>query len=194
MVDHHLARARAVADRPGPRRAAPRSLPVLGGPARTLERIYVDRAVGRSRSRSPPARPRLPRRAPGPRGDARQPARQRLQMGARTRSGSRRCARPAASWSRSTTTARACRDERRAVVLERGPRLDEQVPGSGLGLAIVRRHRPPLWRPARPRYRPRGRPARAPRSARRTRGLTGPRPPAEPQLNDRFRPGTPPKD
>ncbi len=108
LVDHHLARARAMATGQvlGARTEV---LPVLADLARTLERIHANKhAGGRSRSRSP-ARPASPSAAPV-RTSRRCSATCSTTPanGPPTRSGSRPCARPAASWSRSRTTARAC--------------------------------------------------------------------------------------
>ena len=71
---------------------------------------------------------------------------------------------------------------RRAEVLERGRRLDEQVPGTGLGLAIVADIALLYGGRLDPRGGARGRPARPSRPARAAER----RPNPEPRLNGRF--------
>ena len=105
--------------------------------ARTLERLHAERGLRDRRRRRP--RARRPRPARRSRRDARQPARQRLQVDARHASRSRRRVagdRVVDHWS--TTTAPACPRRQRDAVLQRGVKADEAAPGSGLGLAIVR--------------------------------------------------------
>ena len=133
QVDHHLARARAIATGSilGARTDV---LPVLRDLERTLGRIYADKALAIEVGAA--ARAGVSRRAPGPGGDARQPAGQRVQVGGGQRDRAGRGRGRAGLGSRSRTTGRACRP--RAVPRSwRGRRLDEQMPGTGLGLAIV---------------------------------------------------------
>ena len=133
LVDHHLARARAMATG---RVLGARTdvLPVLGDLARTLERIHAGKALAIE--------------VACPDGLAFRGARQDLEemLGNLLDN--------ACKWAAHGVRVEAARAagrllvtieddgpglpaERRAEVLERGRRLDEQVPGSGLGLAIV---------------------------------------------------------
>ncbi len=137
LVDHHLARARAMATGQvlGARTEV---LPVLRDLARTLERIHADRH----------ARGRLAIEVVCPQGLAFRGARQDLEemLGNLLDN--------ACKWAAGRVRVEAGQQagrlqvtieddgpglpaERRALVLERGRRLDEQVPGTGLGLAIV---------------------------------------------------------
>ncbi len=133
LVDHHLARARAMATGQvlGARTEV---LPVLGDLARTLERIHALKVLAIEVDCPP--------------GLAFRGARQDLEemLGNLLDN--------ACKWAAHQVRVEALRQagrlrvtidddgpglpaERRAEVLERGRRLDEQVPGSGLGLAIV---------------------------------------------------------
>ena len=133
QVDHHLARARAIATGSilGARTEV---LPVLGDLERTLDRIYADKALAIEIACPP--------------GLAFRGARQDLEemLGNLLDN--------ACKWAAAKVTVRAesagehvqiaIEDDgpglpapRRAEVLERGRRLDEQMPGTGLGLAIV---------------------------------------------------------
>jgi signal transduction histidine kinase len=134
QVDHHLARARAIATGSilGARTDV---LPVLRDLARTLERIYADKAIAIELACPPDLAFR------GARQDLEEMLGNLLDN--------------ACKWAAASVTARAegsagqalqiaIEDDgpglpaaRRAEVLERGHRLDEQVPGTGLGLAIV---------------------------------------------------------
>jgi signal transduction histidine kinase len=133
LVDHHLARARAMATG-GVLGARTDVLPVLGDLARTLERIHAGKALAIEVDCPP--------------GLAFRGARQDLEemLGNLLDN--------ACKWAVHRVRVEAERQarrlrltidddgpglpaERRAEVLERGRRLDEQVPGSGLGLAIV---------------------------------------------------------
>ena len=99
---------------------------------------------GRRHHRRLPGGCALLRREAGSGGDARQPARQRLQVGA-----ARGDARPSRCRRRPAARATAAcpitvaddgpglNDEQRARIGKRGLRLDETKPGSGLGLSIV---------------------------------------------------------
>ena len=135
QIDYHLAHARAAASGADARRALLGR--DVGGRARAHAAAAARRARARDRRRTS-RRSRRPRPARGPRRDARQPARQRLQVGALAR---RRRAR------RSTTATivitvdddgPGLEPSMRDAVLQRGVRADEAAPGSGLGLAIVR--------------------------------------------------------
>jgi len=133
QVDHHLARARAIATGTilGARTEV---LPVLEDLRRTLGRIYADKALAIA--------------ADCPPGLAFRGARQDLEEMVGNLLDN------ACKWASAEVTVRveaageqlhlAIEDDglglpppRRAEVLERGRRLDEQVPGTGLGLAIV---------------------------------------------------------
>ncbi len=137
LVDHHLARARAMATGQvlGARTDV---LPVLGDLARTLERIHADRHPGGALAIEVACPPGLAFR--GARQDLEEMLGNLLDN--------------ACKWAAHGVRVEAQRQagrllvtidddgpglpaERRAEVLERGRRLDEQVPGSGLGLAIV---------------------------------------------------------
>ena len=80
QVNYHLDRARAAA-LAGTLGTITEVEPVVAGLVRTFERIYRDK--GRGDRGGDPGRHALSRRAAGPRGDDRQPDRQRLQMGRR---------------------------------------------------------------------------------------------------------------
>jgi signal transduction histidine kinase len=133
QVDHHLARARAIATGTilGARTDV---LPVLEDLRRTLERIYAEKAL----AIEVVCRPEVAFR--GARQDLEEMLGNLLDN--------------ACKWARARVSVRvefageqlrvAIEDDgpglpptRRAEVLERGRRLDEQVPGTGLGLAIV---------------------------------------------------------
>ncbi|HEX2477841.1 MAG TPA: sensor histidine kinase [Geminicoccaceae bacterium] len=134
QVDHHLARARAIATGSilGARTDV---LPVLRDLERTLERIYADRALAIELACAPELAFR------GARQDLEEMLGNLLDN--------------ACKWAAASVAVRvsaapeqvlriAIEDDgpglpasRRAEVLERGRRLDEQVPGTGLGLAIV---------------------------------------------------------
>jgi signal transduction histidine kinase len=133
QVDHHLARARAIATG-SILGARTELLPVLHDLERTLGRIYAEKAVG-LRVDCPPEL-------------AFRGARQDLEEMLGNLMDN------ACKWAAARVTVRAeaagdrvqiaVEDDgpglpapRRAEVLERGRRLDEQVPGTGLGLAIV---------------------------------------------------------
>ena len=134
QVDHHLARARAIG-----RRASAQAR------AKVWESLEAVAARGRPALRGRHRRHRRrpsgagPRRAAGPRRDARQPRRECRQIWRRPRVRDRRAqgGRWSTSWSR--TTGRASPSERRGELFTRGARLDTTgKPGTGLGLAIVR--------------------------------------------------------
>jgi signal transduction histidine kinase len=133
QVDHHLARARAIATGSilGARTEV---LPVLRDLERTLGRIYADRALALEVACPPELAFR------GARQDLEEMLGNLMDN--------------ACKWAAGTVTVRAeaagehvqiaIEDDgpglpaaRRAEVLERGRRLDEQMPGTGLGLAIV---------------------------------------------------------
>jgi signal transduction histidine kinase len=133
QVDHHLARARAIATGTilGARTDV---LPVLDDLGRTLGRIYADKALAIEVACPPEAAFR------GARQDLEEMLGNLLDN--------------ACKWALARVTVRVALDgqllqlaiaddgpglpsARRAEVLERGRRLDEQVPGTGLGLAIV---------------------------------------------------------
>ena len=134
QVDHHLARARAIATGSilGARTDV---LPVLRDLERTLERIYADKALAIELACPPELAFR------GARQDLEEMLGNLLDN--------------ACKWAAASVAVRveaapeqvlqiAIEDDgpglpasRRAEVLERGRRLDEQVPGTGLGLAIV---------------------------------------------------------
>ena len=137
LVDHHLARARAMATGQvlGARTEV---LPVLADLARTLERIHADKHAGGALAIEVACPPSLAFR--GARQDLEEMLGNLLDN--------------ACKWAAHAVRVEALRqagrllvtieddgpglpEERRALVLERGRRLDEQVPGSGLGLAIV---------------------------------------------------------
>jgi signal transduction histidine kinase len=133
LVDHHLARARAIATGQilGARTDV---LPVLRDLARTLERIHHDKALAielacPERLAFRGARQDLEEMLGNLLDNACKWAAQRVRVEAEGRSG------------RLLVTidddGPGLPAERRAEVLERGRRLDEQVPGTGLGLAIV---------------------------------------------------------
>ncbi len=133
LVDHHLARARAMATG-GVLGARTDVLPVLGDLARTLERIHAGKALAIEVDCPP--------------GLAFRGARQDLEemLGNLLDNACKWAAhRVRVEAERQARRLRLTIDddgpglpaERRAEVLERGRRLDEQVPGSGLGLAIV---------------------------------------------------------
>ena len=136
QVDYHLAHARAAASGATPGARCVGRATSADGLARTLLRLHAERGVaidvdvaaGACRAR--PAR--------RPRRDARQPARQRLQVGAsrgaRDLGGTRRRPRRDHGGRRWAGLAPSMRE----AVLKRGVRADEAAPGSGLGLAIVR--------------------------------------------------------
>ena len=134
QIDYHLAHARAAASgaTAGARCSVADS---ADGLARTLLRLHADRGLtidvaGSSRSQRP-------RPARGSRRDARQPARQRLQVGAVAG-----CRHLDSHRSRIVVTVDddgpGIDPSMREAVLQRGVRADEAAPGSGLGLAIVR--------------------------------------------------------
>ncbi|HEX3209352.1 MAG TPA: sensor histidine kinase [Geminicoccaceae bacterium] len=137
LVDHYLARARAVATG-SVLGARTEVLPVLRDLARTLERIHIDRHDDGALAIELACPPGLAFR--GARQDLEEMLGNLLDN--------------ACKWAAHRVSVEAARDaarllvtidddgpglpaERRAEVLERGRRLDEQVPGSGLGLAIV---------------------------------------------------------
>ncbi len=163
QIDYHLAHARAAASGATARRvgaASPRRRAAL---VRTL-----DAAPCRSRSRPSGSSvgdgDRRARAARGPRRDARQPARQRLQVG--PVDGAVSAADPrrprARRWS--TTTARACRRRCAGDVLRRGVRADEAAPGVGPRPGDRRRSRRAVRRRRLPSRRRRSA-ARAPASS-----------------------------
>jgi signal transduction histidine kinase len=133
QVDHHLARARAIATG-SILGARTEILPVLRDLERTLGRIYAEKALAIEVACPPELAFR------GARQDLEEMLGNLLDN--------------ACKWAASSVTVRALatgeqvqiaiEDDgpglpapRRAEVLERGRRLDEQVPGTGLGLAIV---------------------------------------------------------
>jgi signal transduction histidine kinase len=133
QVDHHLARARAIATG-SILGARTEILPVLRDLERTLGRIYADKALALDVACPPELAFR------GARQDLEEMLGNLMDN--------------ACKWAAATVTVRieaagaqvriAIEDDgpglpaaRRAEVLERGRRLDEQVPGTGLGLAIV---------------------------------------------------------
>jgi signal transduction histidine kinase len=137
LVDHYLARARAVATG-SVLGARTEVLPVLRDLARTLERIHLDRHDDGALAIELACPPGLAFR--GARQDLEEMLGNVLDN--------------ACKWAAHRVRVEAAREaarllvtidddgpglpaERRAEVLERGRRLDEQVPGSGLGLAIV---------------------------------------------------------
>ncbi len=137
LVDHYLARARAVATG-SVLGARTEVLPVLRDLARTLERIHIDRHDDGALAIELACPPGLAFR--GARQDLEEMLGNLLDN--------------ACKWAAHRVSVEAARNaarllvtidddgpglpaERRAEVLERGRRLDEQVPGSGLGLAIV---------------------------------------------------------
>jgi signal transduction histidine kinase len=137
LVDHYLARARAVAAG-SVLGARTEVLPVLRDLARTLERIHLDRHDDGALAIELACPPGLAFR--GARQDLEEMLGNLLDN--------------ACKWAAHRVRVEAAREaarllvtidddgpglpaERRAEVLERGRRLDEQVPGSGLGLAIV---------------------------------------------------------
>ena len=140
QVAHHLERARIAA-----------RLTVIGTVtevAPAIEALAPDHGEdpprSRHRHRGQGRRARqISRRAAGPRGDGRQPRRQRLQMGGIA--GVHRGAGGTAGRSRRGPMLRIIVDDdgrglsaaERAQVSRRGQRLDESKPGSGLGLSIV---------------------------------------------------------
>ena len=106
QIDYHLAHARAAASgaTPGARSLVADS---VDGLARTLHRLHADAAI--SIDVRVDAVARRPRPARGSRRDARQPARQRLQMGALARRRRIRTERRRASSSPWTTMDQGCR-------------------------------------------------------------------------------------
>ena len=159
QIDYHLAHARAAASgaTPGARCAVARRRP--RGSSRTLLRLHAERGLaidvaGRRRARGP-------RPARGSRRDARQPARQRLQVGAVARRRSRRRATATRVVITVDDDGPGLEPSMRDAVLQRGVRADEAAPGSGLRPRDRPRSRGALRRIDRARRRADGRPARA---------------------------------
>ena len=116
--------------------------PVSESIIRALERIYRDKQLVLLHGL--PARRPLPGRAPGSGGDAGQPARQRLQVGALQgdaggEPAARRRATAPGNWLeiRVDDDGPGLTPEQMADPIIRGRRLDETKPGSGLGHSIV---------------------------------------------------------
>ena len=136
QIDSHLAQARAAAASGVPdRRPRGRRRCCARGLVRTMERLYAER--GLTFAADVPAEHRGARAHGGSGGDARQPPRQRLQVGEGSREPSRR--RPPAGAFVITVDddGPGLEASMRERVLQRGVRADEAAPGSGLGLAIV---------------------------------------------------------
>jgi signal transduction histidine kinase len=134
QVDHHLARARAIATGSilGARTDV---LPVLGDLKRTLERIYADKVLEIEVACAPELAFR------GARQDLEEMLGNLLDNACKWAAARVKVRADAAA---EQVLQIAIEDDgpglpaaRRAEVLERGRRLDEQVPGTGLGLAIV---------------------------------------------------------
>jgi signal transduction histidine kinase len=137
MVDHHLARARAIATGQvlGARTEV---LPVLQDLKRTLERIHVDRHAGGTLAIELACPPGLAFR--GARQDLEEMLGNLLDNACKWAAHAVRVEAEVAAGRLLVTIeddGPGLPAERRAEVLERGRRLDEQIPGSGFGLAIV---------------------------------------------------------
>ena len=134
QIDYHLAHARAAASgaTPGARASIVESAQAL---ARTMLRLHADRGLDDRRPRRSGARG--PMRSRRSRRDARESARQRMQVGpVRVRVTS------AANSAGSIDVVveddgPGIEPALREAVLQRGVRADEAAPGSGFGLAIV---------------------------------------------------------
>ena len=142
QIEYHLAHARAAASGATPGARCDGRATSADGLARTL--LAPARGARHRDRRRRAGRPRRPLPARGPRRDARQPARQRLQVGARSRvalSSSSASGRPGGRYrSRFSVDddGPGLAPSMREAVLQRGVRADEAAPGSGFGLAIVR--------------------------------------------------------
>ena len=137
QVNYYLDRARAAA-LAGTLGTLTEVEPVIAGLARTFAKIYRDKDLAVELAIA--AGSALPRRAAGPRGDGRQPHRQRRQMGRPQgggRSRDRARGRPVAFLLLIDDDGPGLPEAAREEVLKRGRRLDETKPGSGLGLSIV---------------------------------------------------------
>ncbi len=137
LVDHHLARARAMATGQvlGARTDV---LLVLTDLARTLERIHADRHGRETLAIAVACPPNLAFR--GARQDLEEMLGNLLDNACKWAAHAVRVEAERAAGRLLVTIdddGPGLPPERRALVLERGRRLDEQVPGSGLGLAIV---------------------------------------------------------
>ena len=133
QVDHHLARP-GDRHRLDPRRAD--RCPAGTARPRAHAGPHLRRQGAGDRDRLS-ARAGVPRRAPGSGRDAGQPSGQRLQVGGRQRDGRAEAAAEQVLQIAIEDDGPGLPAARRAEVLERGRRLDEQVPGTGLGLAIA---------------------------------------------------------
>ena len=155
QVDHHLARARAIATGSilGARTDV---LPVLRDLERTLGRIYAEKALAIEVGAPPELG--VSRCAPGPGRDAGQPDGQRVQVGGREgdRAG-RGCGRAGPAHDRGRRAGPAGRAPRRGPPRPAPRRADA---GHRAWPRDRRRPRPALWRPPRPGRDCRGRPAR----------------------------------